>query len=168
MPGNLWTYSPSDIKVLIGGIYPVEGYIDGAFVAVTKDIMPFSSERASDGSVGRVYHRNDDYTITLRLMAQSPSNDVLTKLWQLDELTQRGKFPLLIRDTLGTSFFHSTTTWIKDIPALSYDNQGPERVWVLQSSQGVINVGGNDDPATALETLNNILTGALPSLEGVV
>jgi len=165
---SLWTYSPSDIQILIAGIYPIEGYINGSFVSVAKDIAPFSSEKASDGSVGRIYNNNDDYTITLTIMGQSPSNDVLTKLWQLDEITQRAKFPLLIKDSVGTSFFYSSNTWIRAVPPLEYNETELERTWVLKSSQGTINIGGNDDPGDILEDITNVITSSLPTLEGVI
>lgn len=165
---ELWTYSPEEIQILLGGVYPLEGYVDGSFVNISKDIMPFSSKRASDGSVGRVYHRNDDYTVRLTLMGQSPSNDILTKLWQLDEFTQRGKFPIMIKDSIGSSFFHSTTAWIKNIPPLEYSNGIPQRQWTLQSSQSAINIGGNEDASDAIDLIVNTITSVLPSIEGII
>lgn len=165
---SLWTYSPEDIQILIAGVYPVKGFIDGSFVSVSKDVMPYSTKRAADGSTGRIYNNSADYTITITIMAQSPANDVFTKLWQLDEITQRAKFPILIKDNLGSSVFHSSNTWIKDIPPLEYNSDEVQRQWVLQSSQGSINIGGNEDPSSLLEDLNSIAVGVLPSVEGVL
>lgn len=168
MSKTLWTYSPEEIHIVLGGVYSVEGYVPGSFVSITKDVMPFTSERASDGSLARVYHRSDDYSIILNVMACSPTNDFLTKLWQLDEITQKAKFPIYVKDALGTSFFHSTTTWVEKIPSLDFDDKGPTRQWTLKSAQGVMNIGGNEDPSNILQDIVNTVTSAFPTLEGII
>lgn len=55
--------------------------------------MPFSTITMPDGTTARRYVNNQTYTITISLHKGSASNDVLTKFWQLDEISQRGKFP---------------------------------------------------------------------------
>lgn len=168
MSQTLWTYSPEEIQILLGGVYKLEGLTAGSFVTITKDVMPFTSERATDGSLARVYHRGDEYTIVLSVMSCSPANDFLTKLWQLDEITQRAKFPLYIKDSLGTSFFHSTTTWVERLPNLGYSLGAGDRQWILKSAQGVINIGGNEDASSILQDIANTVTSAFPTLEGLI
>lgn len=165
---QLATYIPEEVTVLIGGILPISGFVDGTFLEVRKDIVPFISTRTPDGTVARLYNNDQTYTITLTLYSGSDSNDVLTKFWQLDEITQRGKFPLMIRDSSGSDMFFSTTTWIESPASIVKSNNFDSRTWVLRSSQAVINIGGNGDAASILESLVNIAVSAIPAIEGVI
>lgn len=164
---NLASYSPEDVTILVAGFIPISGLIDGTFVTISKDLSPFSTARTSDGQVARLYNCDSSYTITLTLQNTAESNDVLTKMWQIDEISQLGKFPLMIKDQLGTSLFFSTTSWIESVPTMEYSNNITERVWVIRSSQAVINFGANQERSSAIQDLANIVASSLPILEGL-
>lgn len=164
---DLATYNPEEVSILVAGLLSVDGFVDGTFVTIRKDVMPFTSTTTTDGITSRVYNKNQNYTIDITLYSGSSSNDFLTKLWQLDEITQRGKFPLLIKDSSGTDLFFSATTWIEGVPALSKGTTYDARTWTLKSSQAIINIGGNTQSGI-LNDLINIATGALPILEGII
>jgi len=165
---NLFNYVPDSVQCLIGGLLPVRGFVDGTFISVNKDTMPFTSAKTPDGTMARLYNSDQTYTITLTLHCGSDSNDVLTKFWQLDEITQRGKFPLLIKDPSGSDLFFSTNTWIEGIPSLSKSASVDSRVWILRSSQAIINIGSNATASGIIQDLINLATGALPALEGLI
>lgn len=165
---DIASYSPESVSVLVAGILTVDGFIEGSFVDVKKDAMPFRSVTMPDGTTARIYNKNSTYTITLRLHSASDSNDFLTKLWQIDEITQRGKFPFFVKDSSGSDLFFSTTTWIEGIPPIVKGVGIDERVWTLKSSQAVINVGGNGSASGILGDLFNIAASALPALEGLI
>jgi hypothetical protein len=116
----------------------------------------------------RLFTNSQTYTIQVTLHRGSVSNDVLTKLWQLDELTQRGKFPLFIKDLSGTDLFFSTNTWIESLPNMVQSSSFDSRTWVLRSSQAVINVGSNQDASGILQDLVNLASGAAQIVEGVL
>lgn len=165
---QLATYIPEEVTVLIGGLLPISGFVDGTFLEVHKDLVPFSAIRTPDGTVARLYNNDQTYTITLTLYSGSDSNDVLTKFWQLDEITQRGKFPLMIRDSSGSDMFFSTTTWIEKPASIVKSNNFDSRTWVLRSSQAVINIGGNGDASSILGSLVNLAISAIPTIEGII
>ena len=131
---QLATYMPEEVTILLAGI-PVSGFIQGSFISVDKDVKPFTSKRTADGTVSRMYNNDQTYTITLTLYSGSDSNQLLTRLWQLDEITQRGKFPLMIKDGSGSDLFFSTTTWIEGIPSLVKSNQYEPRAWTYVQVQ---------------------------------
>lgn len=164
---TLATYIPEACTFLTYGI-PIEGFVDGTFISITKDVLPFTTVKSADGIVARLYNSDQTYTITLTLYSGSDSNDVLTKLWQLDEITQRGKFPLFIKDSSGSDLFFSATTWIESPASVVKSNAFEPRTWVFRSSSAVINIGGNGDASTILQDLVNLATSALPILEGVL
>ena len=134
-------YCPDEVSVLLAGFIPLDGFIDGTFIEITKDVQPFRSVTSADGKVSRLYSQSGVYNVSLTLMSTSGGNDILTKLWQLDEITQKGKFPLLIKDKTGT--------------------------WVLKSVESVINVGGNQKASDLINDITNIAVGALPSIRGI-
>lgn len=161
---NLLTYSPEDITILLAGVIPIDGYVDGTFLSIKKDVDPYSSKTTADDVVSRTYRKNQSYTITLTLHSASASNDILTTLWQLDELTQTAKFPIIIKDQLGTSFFFSSTSWIEGVAEMTYGTEITERRWVIKSSQAILNVGGNDGESSLIGDLARTLLAASPIL----
>lgn len=164
----LFSYCPEEVNALVAGFIPLTGFVDGTFISITKDVQPYSSARTADGTVSRLYNNDQTYTIEISLYNGSQSNDVLTKLWQLDEITQVGKFPLLIKDNSGSDLFFSTTSWIENPPVMAKSASVDTRTWTIKSSQAVINYGGNEQVSSLLGDLVNIASSALPILNGVL
>jgi hypothetical protein len=162
------SYTPEEVNVLLAGFIPIKGFADGTFISITKDVMPFSSRRTADGTVSRAYHNDQTYTLALTLHSASEFNDIMTKLWQLDEISQVGKFPILIKDNSGTDLFFSTTTWIETIPEIVKSTAIDNRTWIMRSSQAVINIGGNAEPSSLIDDIVNLAASALPIVEGIL
>jgi len=165
---SLLTYSPEDITILLAGIVPVEGYVDGTFISISKDIPPFTSSLSADGATSRVHRSSGTYTINLALMATSPINDILTKLWQIDEITKMGKWPLMVKDQIGSSIFFAPTCWIEQPPNLSYSTSLGERDWIIKCSDAVVNIGGNDSESDLVDDLINTIISVTPSMGGIL
>lgn len=161
------SYSPDEVNCLAFGI-PLKGFADGTFISVTKDKMPYASIEMPDGTVSRIYTNSQTYTINLTFHRGSVSNDILTKLWQLDEFTQIAKFTLFIKDLSGTDLFFSTNTWIESLPSMVESTTFDTRTWTLKSSQAVINIGSNEDASSILQDLINIASSAGAIIEGVL
>jgi hypothetical protein len=160
-------YSPDLVNCLAFGI-PISGFADGTFITIGKDKVPFGTTETADGQVARLFTNSQTYTISLTLHRGSPSNDVLTKLWQLDELTQKAKFPLFIKDASGSDLFFSTNTWIEGLPNMVQSTSLDTRTWVLRSSQAIINIGSNQDASGILQDLVNLASGAAQIAEGAL
>jgi hypothetical protein len=162
---RIFNYCPEAVNILVAGFLPIEGLVDGTFVSITKDVVPFSVITMPDGTSARLHNESQTYTIGITLHSGSGSNDVLTKMWQLDELTSgMGKFPLIIKDQSGSDLFFSTETWIEGIPPLVKSVGVDERTWVLRSAYATINIGGNMDAANLLSSIINMASSALPGL----
>lgn len=161
---TLFNYCPESVQCLIAGFIPIEGFVDGTFISVDKDEMPYSSVRMPDGTIARKYNNSQTYTITITLHNGAETNNLLTKMWQVDEITQRGKFPLLIKDQSGSDLLFSTESWIEGIPSLTKSNAIDSRVWVIKSAYAVINIGGNEEVSSLLNDITNIAVSALPGL----
>lgn len=159
---QLATYSPEEINILVAGIVPLTGLAAGSFLTISKNTQPFTAQRTSDGDVARIYHNDNTYSISITLHQGSDDNEILNKLSSFDKTTLKGKFPLLIKDLIGTSFFYSTTTWIENEPDQEFGDTLGTRTWVLRSSQAITNIGGNAAPSGALEDILNILAATAP------
>lgn len=165
---NIFLYNPDEVSVLIAGIMSVDGFIDGSFVSVDKDVMPYRSRVTADGRQTRLYTKSQTYTVTLNLHIGSSANTFLTKMWQLDEITQRAKFPLFIKDRSGSDLFFSATSWIEGLPSLTKSNSVDTRTWRIKCASAVINYGSNNGESGLIEDLLNIATSALPAIEGLI
>lgn len=164
---SIFNYNPDQVKVVVAGLMNLDGFIDGTFINISKDVVPFSSVRLPDGTVSRLYNNDQTYTVRVTLHSGSGSNDFLTKLWYLDEITQRGKFPLMIKDLSGSDLFFSTNTWVEQPPAIVKSANVDARTWVLKSSSAVINIGGNGEPSGVIDDLINLATSAIPGINGI-
>lgn len=165
---SLFTYTPESVEVLVAGIIRIEGFVDGTFIDVSKDEMPFKTVRTADGTVTRLFNNAQTYTITLTLHCGSTSNDLLTKLWQLDEISQLGKFPLIIKDYSGSDLLFSTESWIESVPSISKSSSVDSRVWVIRSANAMINVGSNTGPSGLIDDIINMATSAIPGIQGIL
>lgn len=165
---EIFNYNPDEVTVLLAGIMPANGFIDGTFISVSKDVAPYRSRTTTDGSQYRLYSNSQAYTVTLTFHIGSSSNTFLTKLWQLDEISQVGKFPLFVKDLSGSDLFFSATSWIEGLPTLSKSNGVDTRTWTIKCSSAVINYGSNNGPSGIVEDLLNIAASALPAIGGLL
>lgn len=164
---TLFTYIPSEVNVLLAGI-PVEGFVDGTFLTVDKDVMPYRTRTTADGRTSRLYSNSQSYTLTLTVHTGSSANTFLTKLWQFDEISQRGKFPVLVKDGSGSDLLFSLTSWIDGLPTMSKSNSIDTRTWRIKCASSTINFGSNNGESGLIEDLLNIATSALPAIEGLI
>lgn len=159
MSDILASYSPEDVTVAIAGVTSISGFADGTFIRITKDIPTYKSHVSADGQVSRQFQAGGLYTVNLILSSTSASNQVLSYLARADELTQMGKFPIIIKDQLGSSLFFSTTSWIETMPDTSFSTKIEEREWTIKCTQAMLNVGGNERGSTVAEDFMNSALG---------
>ncbi|ELX8340847.1 DUF3277 family protein [Pseudomonas aeruginosa] len=150
----LYTYSPDDVKIIVGGVHAVGGLVDGTFVEIEHNAPIYTSRVTMDGVVERVYNDNPLYHVTITLMQTSASNDVLTMMLNTDRLTgNRGKFPMMIRDTKGTTSFLADAAWIVDYPRTVYSNGIEARQWQFDCTSVAFGLGGNASDSAVRSTI---------------
>ncbi|MGH7249648.1 MAG: phage protein, partial [Minisyncoccia bacterium] len=73
-------------------------------------------------------------TITFTLMASSPSNALLSAMYNADIKSPNGigVGPLLIRDTRGVTVFAGTQAWIQRMPKTTLGSKIANREWVIR------------------------------------
>lgn len=142
---NTLTYSPREVTIIIAGAYEVTGYAEGEFVTIQKEVQATQTQRAMDGSVARLYTKDDGYRMTLTLAQSSPTNDFLGAVYNLDAATRKGKFPLVVKDTLGNTNFFAGTAWIETPPTVGFGGTLRENVWRFACYDATLRIGGNSD-----------------------
>ena len=140
----LRTYDPKSVVVSIGGV-PMGGYADGTFLLIDRDENAFTKVTGADGTSTRVKSNNRSGSMTITLKQSSPSNDILSGFAALDELSNTGVVPILIKDLSGNSLYFSATGWIQKFPSSEFGKEINNRDWILDLVDVDIFVGSNSE-----------------------
>lgn len=147
----LSNYSPEDVVFLLGGAIALEGFSDGTFISIRKASPTFETVPSTDGLISRTQIDNPLYTVTLTLSSVAASNEILTAVAFADKMTGRGKFPIMIKDNLGTSLFFASLAWIEGKPDMSFSTEVTTRDWTF-SCIGVTEVIGGNESTNPIPT----------------
>ena len=136
------TFDPATVIVSIGGT-PMSGLADGTFVMVSRDEDIFSKVSGADGEVSRAKSNNRSGSLTLTLMQTSMSNDVLSAIAVLDEISNTGIVPVFVKEIGTSTILMAGEGWVKKMPDVSYSKEIENREWVLDLA--IVNMfeGGN-------------------------
>lgn len=137
-------YDPKSITQVFAGI-PITGYAKGTFVSIEFNEDAFALTVGADGEGCRSRTNNRSAKITFTLMQSSPSNDLLSAMHNLDQMSPGGDGigPYLLKDLLGTSIAMAETAWITKMATLEYGPEPGDRSWVLETDSMLATVGGN-------------------------
>lgn len=160
---GLLSYAPSEVTITMAGLYSVTGFAEGTFVKIVKDTQQITTVRAMDGSMSRIKSPDKGWKIEISLAQSSPANDILSTLWNVDNVTGMGKFPLMIKDGSGSTMFMAATSWVEELPDIVFSNQMEVRTWRLAATDVLVNVGGND--TNDLGSILGLTSSALPALK---
>jgi hypothetical protein len=136
------TYDASEVVVSIGGV-PMSGYTDGTFVEVARNEPTWTMVVGADGLVTRAKTNNFSGTLTLTLKQSSPSNDVLSGFLNVDELSNTGVVPILIKDLSGNSIFFSAQGWVSQFANATFAKEITDRTWTISLADVDMFVGSN-------------------------
>ena len=139
----LGTYSPSDVSIIVAG-HIVTGYTETSFVDIEFSNDRITMEKGADGEVARVINSDNSAMITIRLQQTSPSNDVLSLLFDADIISKSAAFPIQVTDNSGSSTYTCDAAWITQYPSTTFSNGIEQREWKVQcGALYLVNVGGN-------------------------
>lgn len=127
-------YDFRQVAVLVGGV-PIEGFADGDSISVERTSDGYTMSVGLDGEGVRSKQNNDSATITLTLMAGAPANAILQGLYEVDELSGVGTFPLAITDLRGSFLCATDAAWVKKVPTRTFGRNNGTIEWVLETTQ---------------------------------
>lgn len=160
------SYAPSEVVVIIsqessGFSHQIVGGAEGSFVKIARDSETWMHVTSVDNFATRVHSANDSGKVTLTLLQSSPSNDVLTALYNRDKQLKNssGLFTITVKDGSGRSLDFAQEAYISTFPERSYDQALSNREWVISATNLQSYVGGNSllntNDVNALNTLDS-------------
>lgn len=135
-------YDPAQVHVIFNGIL-IEGIAKDTFVLAERTNDMFSVMVGADGEGARAKTNDTSGTVTVTLMQSSISNDALSAIAAVDELTGDGVGALLVKDGLGRTILAAESAWIKKIASVEYGSEITNREWVFETDDLQMFVGGN-------------------------
>lgn len=136
------TYDPKSVIITIGGV-PMSGFSDATFVEIVRDEATWTKVVGADGYVTRGKTNNFSGTMTLTLKQSSPSNDVLSGFAALDELTNSGIVPILVKDLSGNSTYFTGQGWVQQYANSTFSKDISDREWTIALADLDLFVGSN-------------------------
>lgn len=141
---TLRIYDPKDVIIVFGPAGFLSGFADGSFITIEKKEDAFTALVGVDGEVARAKSNNQGATITVSLMQDSASNEILSSVHIADLEAGAGVFPMLVLDTVnGTSLYEATKAWITRFPTAEYDKTAIERDWIFETDRLISFEGKN-------------------------
>lgn len=137
-------YSPEDVLILVGGIYPIEGLHEGSFISITEDGERWATTVTADGKVSRSHNKIMTHTISLTLSSVANDNSVLSSWASADGILYGAMFPLFIKDTNGNTMFYAPVSWVEKVPSSSFSGEVEGREWTIRAAGGTSLIGGNE------------------------
>lgn len=136
------TYDPKQVIITVGGV-ALSGFTDGTFLEIDRSEATWNMVVGADGLVTRGKTNNFSGTMTVTLKQSSPSNDVLSGFMAIDEATNQGVVPVLIKDLSGNSIYFSARAWITQYANSSFGKEISDRQWILNLDELDVFVGSN-------------------------
>jgi hypothetical protein len=145
--GEVRTYDSKRIHMIVGGV-PMSGFSPDTMVKATRDSDTFAKKKGVDGVVTRSHLHDRSGEFTFSLDQSSPCNDILSALAKLDEETDGGIVPILVKDSLPSSGSIGSTlvaakAWIRKWPDVEYGKEATNRDWIFDVADYEVYLGGN-------------------------
>lgn len=140
---SLLCYAPREVSVSLAGYHTIEGFSESSLINIYQEEQGYESRVAMDGSIERKKSVNQNFKLEIVLAQSSPSNDILNILYEADQLTGLGKFPVMINDGMGNTNFFGLACWVDERPNAEFGSDLMERRWVLTCAGCKYRLGGN-------------------------
>lgn len=137
------TYDPKKNLVIFGGI-EIKGFAEDAIIEAEPLGDGMTTVVGCDGETARSIDPNQNWRMTITLLATSKSNDYLSAIHVADKNTGKGILPLLFKDLSGRTTFFASQAWITKLPNISRQKEVGECEWILETGPADVFVGGND------------------------
>lgn len=142
------TYSPEFTDLIISNDlinHIVTNFAEGSFISVEPTSERFAPIYGAKGEPYRAHNAVNAFDLTVTLSQTSHSNDIFTRLLQLDRETLRGTFSLTLKDSSGTTLFSENSAYIGTEPSQGFAGGGTieSREWTIHLPNPSYNIGGN-------------------------
>jgi len=138
------TYDFKKYKLIMGGV-PIQGFADGTGILLERSEDMFSKVSGADGNVSRAKSNDTSGRLTITLKQTSPSNDYLSAIAELDETSNDGVIPMLLKDFNGTTIATAPAAWCVKKPNTELAKEITNREWAFDLAELLYTVGSNPE-----------------------
>ena len=136
------TYDPKKNLVIFGGI-ELKGFSEDSIIEAEPLGDGMKTVVGCDGETARSIDPNQNWKVTVKLMASSASNDYLSAVHTADKNTGNGILPLLFKDLSGRTTFFASQAWITKPSNIARAKELGENEWVFETGPADVLIGGN-------------------------
>lgn len=136
------TFDPKQISLIFAGKI-ISGFADGSFLTAERDDDLWTLKNGVDGEATRTKSNNFAGKIKFSLMQTAQSNDDLSNIALLDEVSNSGLAALLLKDGSGRTLCTAVTAWIPKQVKAEFSKDPAIREWTIQTDNLAMFVGGN-------------------------
>lgn len=135
------TYDPAQHAISFAGNI-LSGFAEDSLVEIEQDNDTFSYTPSADGPGARARNRDEQVTITVRLLKTSMSNDILSALHAADKLKGAGIGLFALKDLAGATTF-SGNAWVQKPPNIVIGTEIDTYEWTLKCAKpDIFIIGG--------------------------
>jgi hypothetical protein len=135
------TYETDKVLLVIAGI-PVTGFGKDTFIEIEREEDSFTTYVGSLGDVCRTKNLNKTGKLTITLMMDAPSNNLLAAQAQIDEEFATGVGPFMLKDMSGTMFASGAECWVMKRPKIERAKESGTIQWVFMVAELFVFEGG--------------------------
>ncbi|QNR53865.1 hypothetical protein phiK7A1_077 [Pseudomonas phage phiK7A1] len=144
MAGNVLTYSPSDVTILVSG-YQLSGLLS---VELAWNSKPFTMYKGIRNQHTRVFNQSMAATLKISVQQTSITNDVLSMILDEDRLGNTARLEVTMKDTSGSTLYQALQCYIAHYPTVTFTSGFSAREWEIDIlDMTTINIGGNSKAA---------------------
>ena len=138
---KLYAFDPKQVNVTVMG-QQIVGFGEEK-VTVERSNPGWELTVGADGDATRVKSNDLSGTITITLQQTSPSNNLLSTLFEIDDQDDTGVVNCLIKDNKGFTYVEAKKAYVEKLPEASFAKTHSDRVWVLRCHNLTYFLGGN-------------------------
>lgn len=133
MSGETATWDLSLVSLIVANVPIESAFGEKELVSIEREVGRWGHKVTADGVVVRYKTQNKLHLVHVKLMQNSPANDLLSTLANLDENTPNGAGigAFLLKDNGGRSLLEGSKCWIERDPDIVIGQEPTERDWLL-------------------------------------
>jgi len=134
-------YDPAQNILIVHG-HIITGFAPGSFITAERDNDSFTDEVGADGSVTRVKSHDKRGTITITLMGEAPSNNILSAINVADELIGSGSGNVKLTNLNSATAINAANGWVMKPANFEAADTTSPREWKIRCASLSMFIGG--------------------------
>ena len=136
MSDRIRTYNPREVTASCGPQI-IDGFADDSFITIEPNGDGVTKMVGCHGEVVRSISPDRTCKIKISLLQSAEENAFFARMYDLDQETGEGFFPILIKDLKGNVMFSAETAWVVNKGSLVRGKEAQNREWEIDTGEAV-------------------------------